>query len=407
MEIEAKVDPSHVERIRRALRDHAGTPEVAELLAAIDSAHEHAHRALAGDESASLEHSHLAWARTQLFAPADPLPARARTRVTKAGELAGYGKYEEFDPGWLETLAEYLEHILTAKPRFGESPQCIEIGDRASLAIAGDWATGYWEGDDTAAARIARLMSDADYTIHLGDTYYAGTELQVSDQLTARWPRGKRDCFAVPGNHEMYTKGWPFRKAIHERFPSQQRTTFFALRNAQWLVLALDTAYFAPFMYLDGTLGPDDDAQRAFARGLLAERGARRVILFTHHPPYGLVGPAQKRPLQTHVSRFFEASRMPDGPDYWAWGHLHATAVYAGSEGVPRGRLIGHGAIPFGPASELATIPAIRWYEQKLAGDDRCPQRVLNGFLRLELDGRDAHEAYVAENGETRWSGAF
>jgi hypothetical protein len=411
-------------RSRRVLRERKNTPEVRDVLDWIEDAHVHAQRALAGDESASFEHSHLAWAKTALFAPSDPLRARPERHATKSGALRGFGKYEEFDPGWLETLAEYLEHLAVKKPKFGVAPQCVDVASESfTLAVAGDWAAGYWLGEQTPAAKIAGLMSSADYTIHLGDTYYAGTQKQVSEHLTAKWPRGRVDGFAVPGNHEMYTKAWPLMEALAARFPSQRGTTFFALRNPYWLVLALDTSYFASGMYLDGSLGPETvrrhwlgrkrpNPQREFMRQQLARCGKRRVMLFTHHPPYALTGPSKhdgdkKYEWARDVLEIFTASGLPSGPDYWAWGHIHATAVYRHVPGTFRGRLIGHGAIPFGASSALAKEKAkhdgrVVWYESVPV--ETGGQRMPNGYLRLELDRAKAREALIGENGDVRWS---
>jgi DNA repair exonuclease SbcCD nuclease subunit len=189
------------------------------------------------------------------------------------------------------------------------------------------------------------------------------------------------------------------------------------LRNAHWLVLALDTAYFASHMYLFGTLGPEryerrwfglrrKNRQLSFVREQLAQRGARRVILFTHHPPFPLEGPSGEPgdpPASKHYELAREVSRLIR-PDYWAWGHIHAAAVYRDVPGRFRGRLVGHGAIPFGEACELERNPAVEWYEKDSAGDPAYPERVLNGFLRLDLDGANARESLVAENGRERWS---
>lgn len=417
MKKEATVDLTHVERIRRALSQHAGRPEVVEILSAIERAHEQVNAVLGGnDAGGTFEYSHLAWAKTQLSKPQDSLPLTAETRPTPTGALAGFGQYEEYDPRWLETLAEYLEHLGVEKPEFGADPQCIAMQDDTTLAIAGDWATGFFEKQASAASRIAELMSGADYTIHLGDTYYAGTKDQVRDNFVAGWKPGRKGSLALPGNHEMYTKGWPFMQALGEHFKAQCGTTFFAMRNAHWLVLALDSAYFAPHMYLGGTLGPEKyrhhllghehpNRQLEFARAQLAARGARRVILFTHHPPFELADPERKRGLEAEVLGLFGPYGLKGGPDYWAWGHIHATAAYFDVPGRYRARLIGHGAIPYGEASSLAGC--VQFYEWERAGDPLYPDRVWNGFLQLHLSGDRLTERLIAENGATRFSAPF
>jgi hypothetical protein len=51
-----------------------------------------------------------------------------------------------------------------------------------------------------------------EYTIDLGDTYYAGFKDEISHNLLACWPCGIKyeKCFAMNGNHEMYCGGKPY-----------------------------------------------------------------------------------------------------------------------------------------------------------------------------------------------------
>jgi hypothetical protein len=392
---------AHAEHIDALLAQYEGNPELADIRRVIDQAHEDAHAAFAGDASASDEYAEFAWVKTHLDKKAKPLRRDHETYSSKSGGLFGVRKYEKFDPGWMETLAEYLVHLLTRKPHFGVSPQCIEIADDASLAIVGDWGSGYWEGKDTAASKIATLAQSADYTIHLGDTYYAGTKHQVPHHLGA-FPSGRRGRFAIPGNHEMYPKGVPFYALLPQHFPLQSGTSFFALRSPNWLVLALDTAYFARDMYLKGTLGPEGNAQREFAAALLKDLGPRRVILLTHHTPFDLTG-KHVRDLHDEVRNLFGGG----WPDYWAFGHIHGAARYSPHAAPYRARLIGHGAIPFGVASELAGNARVEWYETVSANDLAYPERVTNGFLRLDLAGPACNEKLIAEDGAVRWHGSF
>ena len=56
---------------------------------------------------------------------------------------------------------------------------------------------------------------------------------------------------------------------------------------------------------------------------------------------------------------------------------------------------LGHGSIPYGAASELAGPQregVVNWYETKLADDPDVPKRVLNGFVKLVLDGPNLTE---------------
>jgi hypothetical protein len=65
--------------------------------------------------------------------------------VGPGGEIWGTGKYEQLDPGWAESVAVWLEHLILGKHPFnGATPQTIPMPDDVSIAIAGDWGTGDW-----------------------------------------------------------------------------------------------------------------------------------------------------------------------------------------------------------------------------------------------------------------------
>jgi hypothetical protein len=83
---------------------------------------------------------------------------------------------------------------------------------------------------------------------------------------------------------------------------------------------------------------------------------------------------------------------------------VHVGAVYQPKPpGNVLGRCIGHGALPWGQASELAENPNVVWYETRSAEDPDIPQRVLNGFAMLYLDGANMREVLYDENGGVAW----
>ena len=57
----------------------------------------------------------------------------------------------------------------------------------------------------------------------------------------------------------------------------------------------------------------------------------------------------------------------------------------------------------WGQASELANNPNVEWYENRSAHDLDVPQRVLNGFAMLYLDGAQIDEVFYDENGGVAW----
>jgi hypothetical protein len=51
----------------------------------------------------------------------------------------------------------------------------------------------------------------------------------------------------------------------------------------------------------------------------------------------------------------------------------------------------------------LAGSPNIVWHEDRLATDPDIPERVLNGFAVLKLEGPDIQEVFYDENGGVAW----
>jgi hypothetical protein len=93
----------------------------------------------------------------------------------------------------------------------------------------------------------------------------------------------------------------------------------------------------------------------------------------------------------------------PDAVAYWYWGHVHVGAVYVKSGTNPACRCLGHGSIPWSDATDLDNSH-VAWYEHRNAEDPDDPQRVLNGFVTLELKGTNIRETFVDENGAVAWS---
>lgn len=178
----------------------------------------------------------------------------------------GTGKWEQFDPGWAEAFAVYLESLLPltgGKHPFVTSPQTVQIADQVTIGIAGDWGTGDWRtasnpAPSTDVGNHLKLLN-ADVTIHLGDVYYAGTEDQELHSFTSIWPAGPKGSFTLNSNHEMYSGAKPYFKAIAAPpFQKQGGCSYFALENAKWVIVGLDSAYFSPEsgLYMDGLLFP-------------------------------------------------------------------------------------------------------------------------------------------------------
>lgn len=328
--------------------------------------------------------------------------------VGAGGQIWGAGKYEQLDPGWAQAAAVWLENLILGKHAFNTTPNTIPIANAVQIALAGDWGTGDWRTTANPAPstdvrnHIAFLQPDL--TIHLGDVYYAGTGDQEQHLLANLWPSGSMGALALNSNHEMYSGAKPyFDKALASPlFSIQQRCSFFALENDNWVVVGLDSAYYseAEGLYLDGSLYPSGgpQVQLDFLKTQVAK--SKKVIVLSHHN--GLVEDGSST---TNLwSQVMSAFPSGTGPAYWYWGHVHAGVAYK-----PQGlgnvlcRCCGHGGLPWGQASELANNPNVVWYEKRLANDPDVPERVLNGFAVLYLDGPKLTEVFYDENGGVAW----
>jgi len=336
---------------------------------------------------------------------AQPLPQsvdQLATQVLKDGSLLGCRKWELLDLKWSEALVAWIEN-LRDHATFGTTPALLEIPDEVLLDLAGDWGTGYFE-PKSAAQRVADLITadQPQVTIHLGDVYYAGTDSDEKNNL-ASWPMGSKASFSLNSNHEMYSGAHGYFDEIQTLFPDQQDTSYFALFNTHWLVIGLDSAYASDEMqlYMDGNLNA---VQEQWLSDLMASHGqGRKIILLSHHQGLDITG-------KTPTALYGQVCKALGNraPDYWYWGHLHNGIFYASRTdpqgmGVMNGRCVGHGAIPYGDASELDGAPGVLWSETQKAGDANYPLRVLNGYARVKLQGAQITEQFVSEKGTVRW----
>jgi hypothetical protein len=321
-------------------------------------------------------------------------PAEFATIVRTDGTLLGCHQWELLDPRWAEALVQWLEHLEWRAP-FANTPAMVNMPNDVVLAVVGDWGTGPFE-PNAAATKVAQQVAAGkpDYTVHLGDVYYAGTG-QEEDNAMKAWPQGTRGSFTLNSNHEMYNGALGYFNELKRNFPLQNGTSYFAMQNDHWLVVGLDSAYHAERsnLYMDGNL---DSAQIAWLASL--PKG-KRVLVFSHHEGYSALGEGK--------TSFYQqvAGALGRDPDYWYWGHLHNGIVYQTVGGF-HGRCVGHGAIPYGNASELKDHPSVLWYETELALDPNYPQRVLNGYAVVALNGNSLSEKLLDENGRERWAAA-
>ena len=337
-------------------------------------------------------------------------PRVAATSNSLTGrDLVGFHKYEDLDAGWLGTVWNYVVQSKLPFPVASRATDLVfPLADQTSIAIAGDWGTG----NESSRAIGSRMQEwNPEYTIHLGDVYYAGTESEEKSRFVDVWPAGSKGSFTLNSNHEMYSGGHGyFGVALaHPKFSGQRGHSYFALTNQNWLILGLDSAYAATDFYNRGAI---NDAQSLWIQSLLGSSVATRadgrkkqLIILTHHQGLENDGKASE-PLWSQVT-----AAIDGWSGLWYWGHIHNVAVFrptpypAGPRkrggGILQGRLAGNGGISYGADPMTA---AMLWTEDTRANDPSIPERARNGFAFLKLDGDTISETFVDEYGNHRWS---
>ena len=342
-----------------------------------------------------------------------PVAARAlEIKVGPDGGILGTGKYQEIDPCWeLVAGTVWLENLLHKHPFPPGAPDARPIPDQVTIALAGDFGTGNYGAGDSPSTKISKFIPTLkpEITVHLGDVYYAGTSGEESSTLMTFWPRGSLGSFTLNSNHEMYSGGGPyFDEAVGGPVFNKLQSpySFFALENSNWVIVGLDTAYFADELklYMDGTLG-SNNAQVPFLQA--QARKGKKMVLLTHHnglPENGMPG-ASPLKLFTEITSALAGLSLPA---YWYWGHQHAGVVYKPlpAQNGMLCRCLGHAALPWGFSTDLAASTQVEWFERCNAGDPDDALRVFNGFVLLKLNGPNLEETFYDETGRVAWTPA-
>lgn len=354
----------------------------------------------------------------------NPIASRLQTLIaTKATEsgqvvaarsdhsvLSGDGE-QSFTPGVLEVkfdnddLAGWLGMAwkLVFKP--DKSPWIAPplapepIADDARIAIFADWGTGLY-GAPAIAQSIAK-MDRCDVALHLGDTYYSGSDDEIVARLVGDWPTRVAPTVnrALNGNHEMYSGGKGYFSALNTFF--HQPASCFAMQNSKWILACLDTAFVDFDM---------DKAQVAWLNSVVAAAGTRKLILFSHHQPFSQLDD-QGPNLQVALASLLNKQRIYA----WFWGHEHRLVLY---EPHPKwglkGRCVGNGGFP-AFRDNLTTTPSNVYQWVHLTPKPHAPAAKLldgpnfwipedpmkyspHGFLTLDFADDKVFETYYVPN---------
>jgi hypothetical protein len=348
------------------------------------------------DETASLLQTFLA-ERAAEGSSASPAQAGGFEARFDDHDIAGYlGSLVH----WIRGLKKHPWQAPPASPE--PCPHALRV------AVLGDWGTGLY-GAPICAKSIQKDPKKYGLLLHLGDVYYSGIEREVAERFLALWPNVPGAVSrALNSNHEMYSGGYAYFDMTLKQF--KQSSSCFAMQNANWLLVGLDSAY------AEHDLAHD---QAAWLAGLIAAASGRKVVLFTHHQPFSLLS-GQGPKLVKKLGGLLAARKI----FAWYWGHEHCCVLY---DKHPvwefHGRCVGHGGYPYFRArprgAELVSGSAeAGWY--RLPSRNLVPGGLLldgpnpylgdrvndygpNGYATLEFNGEHLTEFLHDPTGEILW----
>jgi hypothetical protein len=338
--------------------------------------------------------------------------ARARVKKILTGDDTDEKKFQDelgaqfgtCDPRWSECISEYIKNRVSNDPipyrRYKQLSDFViddVLGDSARIALVGDWATG----DATASAILQKIaQKQPDVVIHLGDTYYSGTDHEAQNYFYAIWQgtfdlpavawggkpaaRSKPATFTLAGNHDMYAGGKAYYTVIDML---GQPASYFCLRNKSWQLIAMDTGLHdndptaRSMTFLE-------DQEVAWIRDKIQNAGGRKTVLLSHHQlftTFESIGPPGNRINQT-LQKQLQA--VLPAVTVWYWGHEHDFVIYPSFMNI-LARCIGHGAVPVGFDQGGTADPAVPFENIRLAvdGDGGLFQ---HGYAIMDLNGAAA-----------------
>jgi hypothetical protein len=352
-----------------------------------------------------------------------PLFAHLQSSLAESGHIGRYPLLAIFAQRPWPWIRKYIRGIFTGryKPfptyqldgRDGVYPlRSTTDDDTIRFSVTADWGTGTEE-----AARVAEHMSAfrPDYTIHLGDVYYIGDEVEVDEnflgvqrtgQTPVQFPRGAVGTLVMPGNHEIYGGGRPFyTKVLGFASPTPgepQRASFFALESHHWRIIGLDTGYNSAGVPLLGSvpglrslkaIGGDGRLEQAELDWLRANvrphERPKATLLLSHHQYYSAFPDETFPKPGQQLAEFFHGQDV-----LWLWGHEHRLAIYdlhaPPDQPALRcfGRCIGNGGMPVETTQPIHKEVPLRFHDSRnnypIGDGDTAGW---NGFTTLALKG--------------------
>jgi hypothetical protein len=272
------------------------------------------------------------------------------------------------DAGWLECLTTYLGYkaLLQSPVYRPNQSQVVDLDPAQSkLAIIGDWGTG----DDLATNVLKQIAAmKPDVLIHLGDVYYAGTQDEAKTNFAdiCRSVLGNVPLYSLCGNHDMYSGGKGYYWLLDQ---IGQKASYFCLRNADWMFIAMDTGFHDnnPFnvstnMTKLATL--DGWSEATWHLNQINQASNRRLVLLSHHQlfsPFSSVGSVDGTPYAYNPNLYDVFAPILPKVEWWFWGHEHTLGIFPAYMGLKRGRCIGASAVPvFSDQQQYATARGLQ-----------------------------------------------
>jgi hypothetical protein len=306
------------------------------------------------------------------------------------------------DPRWLWMEVVKFFYKFKSRVTFGGVPEsAIDIADNARIILVGDWGSGIQRAQDVAG-KIRKILtavpddSKEQYVIHLGDVYLMGAKEEYRNNFLQHWPVRHGEpfgSFIVCGNHDMYQGGHEYygTALADSRFAQQAGKSVFALRNANWQFLGIDTAYEEKRL---------SNGQDKWIKSQLRTTGNRRTTILSHHPLWSDYKPSIGADLRNQIGPILaEGQRKIDA---WFWGHEHRCVVYEPRDPVHFTSCVGHGGIPsyLKATASDPYPPNVKYEYRQRYGPGPQPWNTF-GFAVIDLDRRDMHVRYIDEFGIT------
>jgi hypothetical protein len=313
--------------------------------------------------------------------------------------------------GWALSVFDHINkskwHPIV-RPPDGKIEALADVG---RVAMLSDWGTNLYGAPKSAGS--IRETGGYELLMHLGDIYYSGTKKETKNRFLEVWPmEAAKVSRALNGNHEMYSGGYAYFDDILPKF--KQPSSYFAMQNAHWLLVGLDTAH------TDHAL---DAQQAAWVKSVVQNAGPRKVILFSHHQLFSRLA-SQGPALQTALANLLQQKKITA----WYWGHEHECIIYDKHANFGfLGRCVGHGGIPEPRKSEVLEAPTdrslkgIAW--KRLAKNADAPSCLVldgpnpliegeekkfgpHGYLTLEFNGPSLVERVHLPDGTEIFNGS-